>query len=111
MAATTTASIRSATGSRVSTSTGRSPPGVAANQTSPRRIGPVRPVLRRAPIGHLGERRLGLGQRRTLPALDVPLAREPNQVPAKSLAQQRRPIDSELVRPPPQIVQFRVVNA
>src|SRR3712207_3478120 len=34
-AATTTAPIRSATGSRVSTRTGRSPPGVVAHQTSP----------------------------------------------------------------------------
>jgi hypothetical protein len=34
-AATTTAPMRSATGSRVSTRTGRSPPGVAAHQTSP----------------------------------------------------------------------------
>jgi hypothetical protein len=33
--ATTTAPIRSATGSRVSTRTGRSPPGAAAHQTSP----------------------------------------------------------------------------
>ena len=41
--------IRSATGSRVRTSTGRSPPGVAANQISPRRICPVRPVVLQAP--------------------------------------------------------------
>jgi hypothetical protein len=34
-AATTTAPMRSATGSRVSTRTGRSPPGAAAHQTSP----------------------------------------------------------------------------
>lgn len=40
-AATTTDPIRSATGSRVTTSTGRSPPGVAVNQISPRCIGPV----------------------------------------------------------------------
>ncbi len=58
-AATTTAPIRSATGSRVRTSTGRSPPGVAANQMSPRCIGPVRPILGWSPVGDLGERRLG----------------------------------------------------
>src|ERR1700739_1685040 len=54
-APTPTAPIRSATGSLVRTSTGRSPPGVAANQSSPRRIGPVSPVLRRPPIGDFGE--------------------------------------------------------
>src|ERR1700677_2900646 len=54
-AATTTAPIRSATGSLVRMRTGRSPPGVAANHSSPRRIGPVSPVLGRPPIGDLGE--------------------------------------------------------
>jgi hypothetical protein len=43
-AATSTEPVRSATGSRVSTSTGRPPPDVAANQISPLRIAPVRPV-------------------------------------------------------------------
>jgi hypothetical protein len=52
-ATTTTAPMRSATGSLVRTRTGRSPPGVAANHSSPRRIGPVSPVLRRPPIGDL----------------------------------------------------------
>ena len=62
-AATTTAPIRAATGSRVSTSTGRSPPGVAANHTSPRlmlggggRVGPVGPLLGRPPVGDCGQR-------------------------------------------------------
>lgn len=49
-AATTTAPMRPATGSRVSTSTGRSPPGVAANQTSPLFMGPVGPVVGRLPL-------------------------------------------------------------
>ena len=34
---------------------GRSPPGVAANQTSPLSIGPIRPVLRRTPVGDLAD--------------------------------------------------------
>jgi hypothetical protein len=50
--------MRSATGSRVRTSTGRSPPGVAANQISPRCIFPIRPVLGGPPVGHLGQRPL-----------------------------------------------------
>lgn len=49
-AATTTDPMRSATGSRVNTSTGRSPPGVAANQISPRCIVPVGPILGWPPV-------------------------------------------------------------
>ncbi len=55
-AATTTEPIRAATGSRVTTSTGRSPLGVAANQRSPRRIAPLGPILGRAPGGERLER-------------------------------------------------------
>jgi hypothetical protein len=50
-AATTAEPIRSATGSRVSTRTGRSPAGVAADQISPLCIRPVRPILRGSRIG------------------------------------------------------------
>src|SRR5216684_1770307 len=66
-AATTTDPIRSETGSRVRTSTGRSPPGVAANQISPRRIEPVRPILGRSPVGDLPERLFALVQGVLLP--------------------------------------------
>ena len=53
----TTGPIQSATGSRMRTSTDRLPPGVEANQMSPRCISPIRPVVGRAPIGDLGESR------------------------------------------------------
>src|ERR1700739_3179677 len=79
-AATTTAPIRSATGSLVRTSTGRSPPGVAANQSSPRRIGPVGPVLGRAPIGDGREGLLIIRQRLFGVRARVLLCRELGQV-------------------------------
>jgi len=74
-AATTTAPIRSATGSRVNTRTGRSPPGVAANQISPRFIGPVRPILGRLPNGYLGQGLLAGVERPLSPGDRVVLAR------------------------------------
>src|SRR5581483_3193438 len=84
-AATTTLPIRSATGSRVRTSTGRSPPGVAANQTSPRCIGPVRPVFARAPVGDRLEGPLVVAQGRIGPGSGV--------------AKEFGPVDAEPVGP------------
>lgn len=67
----TTEPIRAATGSWVSTETGRSRPGVAANQISPRCIGPVQPILGWTPVRrsrrrpgrftHRSQSRLGSG--------------------------------------------------
>ncbi len=79
-AATTTDWMRSATGSRVRTSTGGSPPPVAANQTSPRCIGPIRPILGGTPISDFGERLLCLRWRKPLPGVSVVLALQPHEV-------------------------------
>src|SRR5919106_1088461 len=98
-AATTTAPIRSATGSRVSTRTGRSPPGVAANQTSPRRIGPVRPILGWAPVGDVGERLLAVVQRLASPGLGIVLALEAQEVTPERLTEQLRPVNSQPLGP------------
>jgi len=80
-AATTTEPMRSATGSRVRISTGRSPPGVAANQTSPRCIGPIRPILGGTPVCDLGQGRLIVGQRGSPPCGYVLLGSKSHQVP------------------------------
>ena len=102
-AATVTDPIRSATGSRVKTSTGRSPPGVAANQISPRfivrAIGPVRPVLRRTPISDLAERELRLGGGKLLVAITLALAAKRDEVAVKRHAQQFGAIHPESVGP------------
>lgn len=99
-AATTTDPIRPATGSRVSTSTGRSPSGVAANQISPRCIErPVRPVLRRSPLGDVAERLLAPIQRCARPSLRITLRGQPIQVASQRLAEQLRTIDTERRRP------------
>src|ERR1035441_2631809 len=86
-AATTTDWMRSATGSLVRTNTGRSPPGVAANQISPRCISPVRPVLGRTPVRHLGERLLVGGWRKPIPALGVVLVRQSHQVAVQRISE------------------------
>lgn len=71
-AATTTDPMRAATGSRVNTSTGRSPPGVDANQISPRCINsPVRPVLCRTPIGDLAKLAFAGVERGLRPSVSV----------------------------------------
>src|SRR5262249_36066011 len=98
-ATTTTAPIRLATGARVRTSTGRSPPGVAANQTSPRCIGPVRPVLRRPPVGDLGQCALAVIERLRLPPDGVVLACQPHEVTVQRIAQELGPIDPEPLGP------------
>lgn len=87
-AATTTQLILAATGSRVSTSTGRSPPGVAANQTSPRCIDPVRPVFRGAPVGDPRERLLALVEGLFSPGLGVVLARQSQEMAAERVAEE-----------------------
>lgn len=98
--ATTTAPIRSATGSRVSTRTGRSPPGVAANQTSPRCIDvPIRPVLGGTPLGDLGERLLPLVEGLSIPPLGIALGRQSIEVTSERLSQQLGSIDSECFCP------------
>src|SRR5581483_8622307 len=98
-AATTTLPIRSATGSRVRTSTGRSPPGVAANQTSPRCIGPVRPVFARAPVGDRLEGPLVVAQGRIGPGSGVPFAGQAQDLAAQGVAKEFGPVDAEPVGP------------
>jgi hypothetical protein len=94
-AATTTEPIRAATGSRVSTSTGRSPPGVAANQMSPRCIGPVRPILSRTPIGNRGENLLTSFQGMLDPGHGIVFAGQPQQMLTHCFAEQLRTVDAE----------------
>src|SRR5216684_703037 len=94
-AATTTEPIRAATGSRVSTRTGWSPPGVAANQMSPRCISPVSPVLGRTPDGYRRERPFTVIKRLFDPGHGVVFTSQPQQVMAKRLAQQLRTVDSQ----------------
>jgi hypothetical protein len=98
-AATTTEPMRSATGSRVSTSTGRSPPGVAVNQISPRCIAPLSPILRWPPVGNLLQRALRISERRSLPSLDVVLAAQAHQVPMKRITKDLRALHPERLRP------------
>ncbi len=109
-AATTTDPIRSATGSRVRISTGRSPPGVAANQISPLCIGPIRPILGRTPIGDLGERRLIYREWEAGPSLDVILGAESNEVTMERFAQEFGAIDAKPLRPPLGIGGFVVID-
>ena len=89
-AATTTDPIRSATGSRVSTRTGRSPLGVEANQISPRRICPVRPLLGWSPVGDLTQGSFAVVERLCDPGLGVVLALQTVQVASERLPQQFR---------------------
>jgi hypothetical protein len=98
-AATTTDPIRSATGSRVSTNTGRSPPGVAANQISPRCIAPVRPIVGWPPVRNTLERPLGIGQGRACPRLGIVLAAQTDQVPMESVTEDLRTVDPKRLRP------------
>lgn len=99
-AATTTEPMRSATGSRVRTRTGRSPPGVAANQISPRRIdGPIRPVLRGAPVGDLAQRSFALVEWCGRPPVCITFGCQPIEVPAQGFAQQLGTVDAERLGP------------
>ncbi len=111
-AATTTAPIRSATGSRVSTKTGRSPPGVAANQISPRCIdSPIRPVLRGPPVRDLGKRPFPVVKWGRSPTVGVPLRGKPVKVTAQRFAQQFRPVLPERFSPSLRFVGFAVINS
>lgn len=65
------------------TSTGRSPPGVAANQISPRCISPIRPIFGWTPIGEFGQRTLGIVERVVDPRLGVSRTGEALDVEAK----------------------------
>ena len=98
-AATTTDWMRSATGSLVRTNTGRSPPGVAANQISPRCISPVRPVLSRTPVCNVGKDLLRGGRRQLVPCLGVVLARQPHQVPVEGISEELGAVHAQLLRP------------
>src|SRR5712692_7071364 len=98
-AATTTDPIRSATGSRVSTKTGRSPPGVAANHTSPRFIGPVRPVRRGTPVRDLGQGSLTLVEGLLLPGRGVVLARQADEMAVKGIPQELGTVHAETLGP------------
>jgi hypothetical protein len=107
-AATTTEPMRSATGSRVSTSTGRSPLGVAANQISPRCIAPITPILGRPPVGDLLQRALGISKRHLAPSLDVVLSTQAHQVPMKSVAQDLRALHPQRFRPTLNLCSFSI---
>jgi hypothetical protein len=61
---------------------------VAANQISPRCIGPVRPVLGGAPVGDLADRLLVVGEGGVLPGVVVMLGAEADQVAVQRLTQQ-----------------------
>ncbi len=98
-AAATTDPMRSATGSRVNTSTGRSPPGVAANQISPRCIVPVGPILGWTPVCNALERSLGIRQGRSCPRLGIVLAAQADQVPMESVAENLRAVHPKRLRP------------
>lgn len=101
----------SAAGSRVRTSTGRSPPGVAANQTSPRCISPLRPILGRAPVRYLGECLFVGGERVLRPCVDVGSRAEANELPVQGLAKELGTTDSQSIRPTPNISCFIVINS
>ncbi len=107
-AATTTEPMRSATGSRVSTSTGRSPPGVAANQISPRCIAPITPILGRSPVGDLLQRALGISKRRLSPSLDIVFSTQAHQMPMKSVAQDLRALHPQRLRPALNLCSFSI---
>jgi hypothetical protein len=98
-AATTTEPIRSATGSRVRTRTGLSPPGVLANQTSPRLIGPFTPVLCGAPVGNLCEALLCRCHWLPKPGLDIILRAEADEIPVEGVTKELRSIDTETLCP------------
>lgn len=98
-AATTTDPIRSATGSRVNTNTGRSPPGVAANQISPRCIVPVCPILSWPPRCNALERSLGMRQGPLRPRLGVVLAAQADQMPMQSVAENFRTVHPKRLSP------------
>ncbi len=72
--------------SRVRIRTGRQPPGVAANHTSPRCVGPIRPILGWTPISDSSKSQLIIGERGGLPCLDVGLGPKPYQMPVQRLA-------------------------
>ena len=97
--ATTTDWMRSATGSLVRTNTGRSPPGVAANQISPRCISPIGPVLGRAPVSNLGKRLLVGAGRKLIPGLGFVLTRQPHQVAVERISQELGAVHTQLLCP------------
>jgi len=118
-AATTTRSTRSATGSLVSTSTGRSPPsGTAANQISPRctvppirpRL-PIRPVLGGTPIVCRVERKLIGPEGLRLVSGDIGLSRETRQVSGQCVTEQLGTLDAETFGPPVRLGNVVVVSA
>src|SRR6185437_4944679 len=110
-AATTTAPIRSATGFLVSISTGRSPPGVAANQSSPRRIGPVGPILRGPPFSYLSECLLVVRHGQFGVGLDVVVGRELSQVAPQCIANQLRSVNAQTPRPRLNVRYVRIIDA
>src|SRR6202161_1630005 len=73
-AATTIDPTRSATGSRVNTSTGRAPPGVGANHNSHHVLAPVLPILHWYPVRTHIQRPLGIRHGRARPCLGIVLA-------------------------------------
>jgi hypothetical protein len=110
-AATTTDPMWSATGSRVSTRTGRSPPGVAANQISPRCIGPVVPVLGHTPICDRCQGTLAFIEWLLCPGHGIVFACQAMEVATKGISQQLRTIDSESASPRLRSFRYFVVHA
>src|SRR5947208_5319218 len=91
--------------------TGRSPPGVAANQMSPRCIYPVGPVLGRAPIGDRAQRPFAFFERLLDPGRRVVLAGQAEQVATKSVPEQLGPIHAEPLGPRRDSCRLLVVHA
>lgn len=111
-AATTTAPMRSATGSRVSTRTGRSPPGVAANQMSPRCIRPpIGPILRGSPVGDLSQCLLPRIERMSYPTVPILLRCQAIEMASQRLTEQFGAVDSEHISPPPGLLRLPVFDS
>ena len=110
-AATTTAPIRSATGSRVNTSTGRSPPGVTANQISPRCIDcPVRPVFCRTPVCDVSKRSLAVVQGKGVPSFGIGLRRQAVEMTSQRFTQKFGTIHAECLGPSLRFVSLAVFD-
>ncbi len=111
-AATTTDPMRPATGSRVRIRTGRSPPGVAANQISPRCINrPIRPVLCWAPVGDPNQSPLALVERHLSPTFFIALCRQPIEVASKRFSQEFGTVDGESIGPSLNFLGVTIVDA
>lgn len=72
---------------------------VDTNQTSPRRIGPVRPVFGGTPVGDIREGEFVIAERLCLPALGIIFTCRSVKVAPERLAQKFRAVNAEPLRP------------